>query len=93
MVLQIAYDTVRAVKKLLSNRLVMNSRQLWNSYQRHKFLRAKASRDSLKISLRNGVSMGFQGIFSTVDAMLFRQNTRRTRNNAVNMSQAFHDIA
>ena len=25
--------------------------------------------------------------------MLFRQNTRKTANNAVEMSQAFHDIA
>ena len=25
--------------------------------------------------------------------MLFRQNTRKTRNDAVEMSQAFHDIA
>ena len=27
----------------------MNGRQLWNSHQRHKFWRAKASRDDLKI--------------------------------------------
>ena len=60
MVLQIAYDTVRAVKKLLSNRLVMNSRQLWSSYQRHKFLRAKASRDSLKIRVSE---MAFPWVF------------------------------
>ena len=45
----LAQSTVRAVKKFLSNRLTINSRRLWNSSQRHKFLRAKASRDSLKI--------------------------------------------
>ena len=28
-----------------------------------------------------------------MDAMLFRQNTRKTGNNAVEMSQAFQDIA
>ena len=27
-----------------------------------------------------------------MDAMLFRQNSRRTRNNAIEMSEAFHDI-
>ena len=39
--------------------------------------------------------MGFQEVFSTVDAMLFRQNTLKTRNNARlgTMSQAFHDMA
>ena len=40
--------TNRAVKKFFSSRLIMNSRQLCNSYQRYKFLRAKASRDILK---------------------------------------------
>jgi len=38
----------RAVKTFLSGRLIMNSRQLWNSHQRHKFLRAKASTDILE---------------------------------------------
>ena len=40
--------TTRAVKKFLSSRLIMNSRWLWNSHQRHKFLRVEASRDILK---------------------------------------------
>ena len=45
-------------------------------------------------SLRNGVSRDFQEVFSTMDAMLFCQNTRKTAgNNAVEMSQAFHDVA
>ena len=42
----------------------MNSRQFWNSHQRHKFLRAVASRDIWKFwSLRNGISRGFKRYF------------------------------
>ena len=67
----------------------MNSRRLWNSHQRHKFLRVKASRDILKFRVSE---IAFQGIFMA-DAMLFHQNTRNTRNNAFEMLQAFHDIA
>ena len=37
--------------------------------------------------------MVFPGVFSTVDALLFRQNTHKTQNIAVEMSQAFQDIA
>ena len=44
-------------------------------------------------SLGNAISRSFQEVFSTVDAMLFRQNIRKTWNNTVGMSQAFHDIA
>ena len=40
-------------------------------------------------SLGNGVSRGFQDVFSTMDAMY----TCTTGNNAVEMSQAFHNIA
>ena len=36
--------------------------------------------------------MGFQEVFSTMDAMLLG-HTRKTGNNAVKMSQAFQDIA
>ena len=83
----------RAVKKFSSSRLIMNSRWLWNSHQRHKFLRAEASRDIL--SFRNGISRGFQEVFSTTEAtgILFRQNTRNTGNKAMEMLQAFDDIA
>ena len=80
----------RAVKKFLSSRLIMNGRRLWNSHQRHKFLRAEASRDILKF--RVAEMAFFQEEFSTADTMLFFQNTYETRNNAVEMSQAFHDI-
>ena len=45
-------------------------------------------------SLRNGVSRDLQEVFSTKGAMLFHQlNTRKAENNAIEMSQAFHDIA
>ena len=44
-------------------------------------------------SLGNGVSRGFEEVFSTADAMLFCQKTRKTGNNAIEMSQVFHDIA
>ena len=39
---------LRAVKKFLRSRLIMSSKRLWNSHQRHKSLRAKAFRDILK---------------------------------------------
>ena len=71
----------------------MNSRQLWNSNQRHKFLSAKASRDILKFSVLEIAFRGFQEVFSTTDTMLFRRNTYKTGNYAVEMSQAFHNIA
>ena len=38
----------------------MNSRRLWNSHKRHKFLRAEASRDILKIRVSE---MAFPGVF------------------------------
>ena len=44
-------------------------------------------------SLRNGISRDFQEVSSTVDTMLFRQNTHNTGNNTIEMSQVFHDIA
>ena len=53
---------VRAVKKFLSSRLIMNSRRLLNFHQRHKFLRAKAStcRDILKFKVSE---IAFPGVF------------------------------
>ena len=69
----------------------MNSRRLWNSRRRNKFLRAETSR--VILSLGNGVSSDFQGLVSTADTMLFSQNICKTENNAVEMYQAFQDIA
>ena len=50
----------RAVKKFLSNRLIINSRRLWNSHQRHKFWKAGATRDILKLRVSE---MPFPGVF------------------------------
>ena len=86
----------RAVKKLLSGRLMMNSRRLWNSHQRHKFLRAEASRNVLEFRVSEtpfpAVFKRYR-YFSTADAFLLCQNTRKTVNNAGEMFQAFHDMA
>ena len=67
----------------------MNGRRLWNSHQRHKFLRAEAYRDILNL-IKNGISRGFQEIFST--AMQFHQNTCKSGNNAVKMCQVSQHI-
>ena len=52
---------------------------------------------SIKSSLfrQNSIvhSRGFQEAFSTADTMLFLQNTYKIGKNAVEMSQASHDIA
>ena len=61
---------------------------------RHKFLRAEASSDILKFKVSKILFPGvFRRYFPDADAMLFRQNTRKTGNNAVEMSQAFHNMA
>ena len=44
---------IRAAKKFLSSRLIMNSTWLWNSHQRYKFLRARASGDILNLESWN----------------------------------------
>ena len=71
----------------------MNSRRLWNLHQRHKFLRAEASRNILKLRV---LEITFQGVFKTYFPprmpLLFHQNTHKTGSNAVEMSQVFHDI-
>ena len=72
----------------------MNSRRLWNSHQRHKFLRAEASRNVLEFRVsEKPFPAVFKRYFSTADAMLLCQNTRKTVNNAGEMFQAFHDMA
>ena len=84
---------VRAVKKFLSGRLIMNSRRLWNSHQRHKFLRAKASRDILKFRVSE---MAFPGVFKRyfplqTPCCFIRKHARLET--TIEMSQAFHNIA
>ena len=71
----------------------MNSSWLWNSHQRHKFLRVEASRDILKFRVSEMPFPGvFKRYFSTADALLLCQTTSKTGNNAVEISQVFHDI-
>ena len=84
----------RAVKKFLSRRLVMNSRQLWNSHQRHKLLRGEASRDILKFRVSE---MAFSGVFKRyfppqTPCFFVRIHSRLGIMLGI-MSQAFHDIA
>ena len=93
MFLKRSFTKIRAVKKYLSGRLIMNSRQLWNSHQTHKFLRAEAIRDISNLESQKCHFQGFSRVFFTADAMLLYQNTCKTGNNAVEMSQAFQDIA
>ena len=86
--------TTRAVKTFLSSRLIMNSRQLWNSHHRHKFLRAEPSRDILKFRVSEMVFKRYFPLwmpccFVSIHARL----SARLGKNAVEMSQAFHDIA
>ena len=57
----------------------MNSRRLWDSHQRQKFLRAEASRDILKFRVSE---MAFSGVFKSYfpprTPCFFRENTRKT---------------
>ena len=40
---------------------------------------------------RNGISRGFQEVFSTADTMLFCQNTCKTGNNGINTATALFE--
>ena len=51
---------MQGCQKVLSSSLIMNSRRLWNSHQRHKFLGAEISRDILKFRVSE---MAFAGVF------------------------------
>ena len=65
----------------------MNSRRLWNSHQRHKFLRAETSSDIFKFRVSEMAFAGvFKRYFSPRTSCLFRQNTRKTKNDAFEMS-------
>ena len=72
----------------------MNSRQLWNSHQRHKLLRGEASRDILKFRVSE---MAFSGVFKRyvpprTPCFFVRIHSRLGIMLGI-MSQAFHDIA
>ena len=57
-------------------------------------MRAEASRDVLEFRVsETPFPEVFKRYFSTANAMLLCQNTRKTGNNAVEMFQAFHDMA
>ena len=72
----------------------MNSRWLWNSHQRHKFLRAEASRDIVKFRVSEMEFPGvFKGYFPPRTPYCFVRIQARLVNNAVKISQALHDIA
>ena len=90
----------RAVKKFLSSRLIMNSRWLWNLHQRHKFLRAEASRDILKFRVSEIVFPGvfkryfplwmpccFVGIHARLETMSSKCPRRSTTSHGSNVSQ------
>ena len=87
----------RAVKKFLSSRLIMNSKQLWNLRQRHKLLRTEASGEVLKSSVSEMAFPGVsRGIFHRGRHVVLSEYAQETGNNAVEMSvpsHAFHDIA
>ena len=72
----------------------MISRRLWNSHQRHKFLRAEASRDILKFRVSEmpvpGVSRRY---FPPRMPCCFVRICTRLGTTALENSQAFHDIA
>ena len=80
---------LRAVKKFLSSRLIINSTLLWNLHQRHKFLRAEASRDILKISISE---MAFPGGFKWTTCFCIRIHAR-LGTIPLKCPQAFHNIA
>ena len=46
-------------QQVFKSKQIMNSRQLWNLYQRNKFLRTEASRDILKFRV---LEMAFPGV-------------------------------
>ena len=61
---------------------------------RHKFLRAEASRDIFKFRVSEITFPGvFKRYFPSRMPYFLRCNTHKTGNNAVEMSQAFHDMA
>ena len=66
-------------QQVFKSKQIMNSRQLWNLYQRNKFLRTEASRDILKFRV---LEMAFPGVFFFHHGRqdVFRQNIHKTGN-------------
>ena len=72
----------------------MNSRQLWNLRQRHKFLRTEASRDVLKIRVSEMAFPGVsRGIFRRGPHFVLSEYAQETGVEMSLPSHAFHDIA
>ena len=72
----------------------MISRWLWNSHQRHKFLRAEASRDILKFRVSEMQVPGvFKRYFPPRRPCCFVRIDTRLGRIALENSQAFHNIA
>ena len=72
----------------------MNSRQLRNLHQRHKFVRTEASRDILKMRVSEMAFPGVsRGIFHRGYHVVLSEYAQQTGNKVVQMSHAFHDIA
>ena len=92
----------RTVKTFFNSRLIMNSRRLWNSHQRHTFLRAEASRDIVKFRISEIASPGvfnryfpprtpccFVGIHARLEAMPSKCPRRSTTSHGSNVSQVW----
>ena len=78
------HSLVRAVNKFLSSRLIMNNRRLWNLHQRHKFVRAKASRYILKCRVSEIVFPEvFMPYFPLRTPCCFVKNTHKTGNDVI----------
>ena len=72
----------------------MNKREISYRHKNHNLFKTKQPGTFYKLESRKySISRGFQEAFSTADAMLFLQNTYKIGKNAVEMSQASHDIA
>ena len=79
---------IQGYQKVLSSKLIMNSRQPWNSHQRHKFWRAGENLESWKSHFQ-GFSIG---IFHCGCHAVKSEYMQEGEHYAVEMSQAFHGI-
>ena len=82
---------LRAVEKVLSSRLIMKSRRLWNSHQRHKFLRAESSRDTPNLKSRKCHFQGFSRVIfhrgRHVISSQYKQDWKLCRRNVPGVSR------
>ena len=73
---------------------MISSWRLWNLHQRHEFLGAEVPSDVLKFieSQKWRFQEFLRGIFHCRCHIVLSEYTQHSGNNAVEMSQAFHDI-